>query len=385
MPFEGQPICLTDVQRDDLEEIARSNALPAGFVHRAKIVLLLAEGVSARAVETKLDVSRPTIAKWRRRFLEHRVEGLTNRHRGRPRWKLTVRLRARVLDATRRPPPDGTTHWSCRRLAAHLGVDKNIVQRVWREADLRPHRLARYVASNDPDFETKAADIIGLYLDPSRHAAVFCIDEKTAIQPLDRRDRVLPLSPGRVEHHGFEYKRHGTLSLYAALNVRTGEVQGKTTARHTSPDFVGFLGEVVATRAPDEEIHVILDNLFTHKTKLVEAVLDEHPNVTLHFTPTYSSWLNQVELWFSKVQRDVLSRGIFTSTADLARKLRRYIDAYSKRARPSAGSMPTPRGASPMGNVLQGQFTSSRQRRRSRVDERWRVDKGGRGGIDGDN
>ena len=163
---------------------------------------------------------------------------------------------------------------------------------------------------------------------------MFCIDEKTAIQALDRRDRVLPLSPGRVEHHGFEYKRHGTLSLYAVLNVRTGEVQGKTTAGHTRPDFMDFLREVVATRAPNEEIDVILDNLSTHKTKLVEAFLNEHPNVTLHFTPTYSSWLNQVELWFSKVQRDVLSRGIFTSTADLARKLRRYTDAYAKRANP---------------------------------------------------
>ncbi len=209
-----------------------------------------------------------------------------------------------------------------------------MVQRVWREADLRPHRLARYMASTDPDFETKAADIIGLYLDPPRHAAVFCIDEKTAIQALDRRDRVLPLSPGRVERHGFEYKRHGTLSLYAALNVQTSEVQGKPTARHTSRDFVDFLADVVATGAAEEEIHVILDNLSTHKTKLVEAFLDEHPNVTLHFTPTHSSWLNQVELWFSKVQRDVLSRGIFTSTADLARKLRRYIDAYAKRAKP---------------------------------------------------
>ena len=137
---------------------------------------------------------------------------------------------------------------------------------------------------------------------------MFCLDEKTAIQALDRRDRVLPLSPGRVERHGFEYKRHGTLSLYAALNVRTGDVVGKTTARHTSQDFVGFLGEVVATGEPGQEIHVILDNLSAHKTKLVEAFLDEHPSVTLHFTPTYSSWLNQVELWFSKVQRHVLSR-----------------------------------------------------------------------------
>ena len=163
---------------------------------------------------------------------------------------------------------------------------------------------------------------------------MFCLDEKTALQALDRRDRVLSLSPGRVERHGFEYKRHGTLSLYAALNVRTGDVVGKTTARHTSQDFVGFLGEVVATCEPVQEIHVILDNLSGHKTKLVEAFLDEHPNVRLHFTPTYSSWLNQVELWFSKVQRDVLSRGIFTSTADLARKPRRYIKAYAKQAKP---------------------------------------------------
>ena len=146
----------------------------------------------------------------------------------------------------------------------HPKICVPFVQRVWREADLRPQRLARYMASNDRDFETKAAEIIGLYLDPPRHAAVFCIDEKTAIQALDRRDRLLPLSPGRVERHGFEYKRHGTLSLYAALNVRTGEVQGKTTARHTSRDFVGFLGEVVATRESDEAIHVILDNLSAH-------------------------------------------------------------------------------------------------------------------------
>ena len=245
------------------------------------------------------------------------------------------RLRQAAPPATRRAPPDGTTPWSCRRLAAHFGVGKDIVQRVRREADLRPHRLARYVASNDPDFETKAADIIALYLDPPSHAAVFCIDEKTAIQALDGRDRVLPLSPGCVERHGLEYKRHGTLSLYAALNVRTGEVLGKRRRPGTpAGPFVAFLGEVVATREPDEEIHVILDNLSAHKRKLVEAFLDAHPNVTLHFTPTYSSWLNRVELWFSKVQRTLLSRGIFTSTADLARKPRPNINAYAKGAKP---------------------------------------------------
>ena len=258
-----------------------------------------------------------------------------------------------MLAATRRSPPDGTTHWSWRRLAAHLGVSKNIVQRVWREAELRPHRLARYMASTDPDFETKAADIIELYLDPPRHAAGFCLDEKTAIQALDRRDRVLPLSPGRVEGHGFKYKRHGTLSLYAALNIQTGDVVGKTTARHTSQDFLGFLGEVVATCEPDQEIRVILDNLSAHKTKLVAAFLEAHPNVTLHFTPTYSPWLNQVELWFSKVQRDVLARGVFTSTADLARKLRRYIKAYAKHAEPFRWKY-----ANPTRGIHHGKLTS---------------------------
>ena len=187
---------------------------------------------------------------------------------------------------------------------------------------------------SEPYFETKAAANIGLYLAPPRHAGVFCIDEKTGIHALDRPDRVLPPSPSPVARHGFEYKRHGTLSLYAALNVGTAEVQGKTTARQTRQDFVGFLGEVVATREPDEEIHAVLDKLSAHKAKTVAALLRKHPKVTLHVMPTYSWWRNHVELWFSKVQRDVLSRGIFTSTVAPARKLRLYIEAYAKRAKP---------------------------------------------------
>lgn len=334
MPFEGESIELSSKQRSDLDEIARSQSLPAGFVLRAKIVLLLAAGLSYDAIKKKLDTTAPTISRWKKRFLEQRLDGLETHRPGQPPVKLTVRLRAKVLNATRRPPADGSTHWSCRKLAKHLGISKDLVHRVWREADLKPHRLERYMASNDPDFESKATDIIGLYLYPPRHAAVFCVDEKTAIQALDRRDRVLPLSPGRAERHGFEYKRNGTLSLYAALNTKTGQVHGKTAAHHTSQDFVEFLAEVVAHCEPDREIHIILDNLSAHKTKKVTAFLDQHPNVAFHFTPTYSSWLNQVELWFSKVQRDVIARGIFTSTADLARKLRRYINAYSKDAKP---------------------------------------------------
>jgi transposase len=190
------------------------------------------------------------------------------------------------------------------------------------------------LASEHPDFESKAADIIGLYLDPPQHAAVFCVDEKTAIQALDRLDPVLPLSPGRAERHGFEYYRHGTLSLYAALDVKTGKVEGKTAKRHTSAEFIVFLWELVKKARWAKQIHIVLDNLSAHKTKAVEEFLAQNPKVRFHFTPTYSSWLNQVELWFAKIQRDVIARGVFTSVADLARKLRKYIRAYATSAKP---------------------------------------------------
>jgi transposase len=207
---------------------------------------------------------------------------------------------------------------------------------------LQPHRLDRYMRSTDPEFETKAADVLGLYLHPPQHAAVFCVDEKTAIQALDRLDPVLPLSPGRAERHGFEYYRHGTLSLYAALDTRTGEVVGQTAARHTSDDFVAFLQSVVDTQPRTRDVHIILDNLATHKTQKVRAFLAAHPRVQLHFTPTYSSWLNQVELWFAKIERDILARGIFTSVTDLKRKILRYIRRYNKDATPFRWSYADP-------------------------------------------
>ena len=226
------------------------------------------------------------------------------------------------------------THWSTRKLAAQLGVPFMTVQRIWCKHDIRPHRLDTHMVSNDPDFETKAADVIGLYLNPPVHAVVFCVDEKTAIQALDRKDRMLPLSPGRAESHGFEYKRNGTLSLFAALNTATGEVLGKTAPRHTSAQFVAFLTEVVSRHRTTQEIHVICDNVSSHKTPAVQTFLLDHPNVTMHYTPTYSSWLNQVENWFARIQRDVITRGVFTSTKDLDKKLMRYIRQYNKQAAP---------------------------------------------------
>ena len=290
--------------------------------------------IAVIALLIRLRTTAPTISRWKARFVLFGIDGLDTHHLGQSATVLTAALRARILSATRKKPRDGSTHWSCRKLASALGVSKDAVHRTWKGAGLKPHRLERYMASDDPDFESKAADIIGLYMNPPRHAAVFCVDEKTAIQALDRLDPVLPLSPGRAERHGFEYFRHGTLSLCAALDTATGRVHGKTSARHTSRDFLTFLKEVVSLCPRRKQIHIILDNLSAHKTKLVREFLEQNRRVHFHFTPTYSSWLNQVELWFARIERDVIARGIFTSVSDLARKLRRYINAYSANARP---------------------------------------------------
>lgn len=324
-------ITLTDAERMELTRRANSRAGRADDARRARLILLLDSGDTWAKLREKLGCNDAFIDRWSKRFQAERLAGLFSRHAGQEASRLTPRLEARILEWTvKRKPTDGSTHWSTRKLGEQLGISHMMVARVWRKHALRPHRLDRYMTSDDPDFETKAADIIGLYLNPPQHAAVFCVDEKTAIQALDRLDPVLPLSPGRAERHGFEYKRHGTLSLYAAFNTKTGEVLGKTAARHTSAEFVAFLTDLVVNQPRGKEIHVIADNLSAHKTDLVERFLAAHPKVHLHFTPTYSSWLNQVELWFAKIERDVIARGIFTSTSDLKRKLMRYIRKYNE-------------------------------------------------------
>ena len=325
---------VSDEQREELTKWSQSRTLPAGDVFRARLILALADGKSWTQIESELHTSRPTIGRWKERFEEDGIAGLDPRHKGSQPRTVTPAVQARVLRRTIRKPDDGSTHWSCRKMAASLGISKSTVQRIWVQARVKPHRLEHYMASNDPQFGEKAADIIGLYINPPQHAAVFCVDEKTAIQALDRLDPVLPLSPGRAERHGFEYYRHGTLSLYAALDVKTGKVEGKTARRHTSAEFVAFLAEIVQKANWAKEIHIILDNLSAHKTATVQEFLSSNPKVRFHFTPTYSSWLNQVEIWFAKIQRDVISRGVFTSVADLARKLRKYIRAFDKSARP---------------------------------------------------
>src|ERR1700681_852012 len=347
MPFGAEPLVLTEEERQELQQMTQSRTLPAGDVMRSRMVLLLADGVAYQKIQNLLDTTAPTIARWKRRFLQHRIAGLMEElHPGQQPSVRTPKLQAKVLAAIKEGPKDGSTHWSCRKLASRFHVSKDTIQRILAQADVRPHRLERYMASDDPDFETKAADVIGLYLAPPQHAAVFCVDEKTAIQALDRLDPVLPLSPGRLERHGFEYRRNGTLSLYAALDTKTGTVLGKTTARHTSEEFVAFLADLIARQPRGKEIHLIADNLSAHKTRRVEQFLAAHPKVHLHYTPTYSSWLNQVENWFARIERDVIARGVFTSVNDLARKLMRYIRHYNFAPKPIKWTYRDPHTAS---------------------------------------
>ena len=327
---------LTEAERAQLLAATRSRTIRAADVRRAKLILMLEDGESRDSIMRRLECDSRFISRWSSRFLSERLAGMYARHPGREPKQPPAKLEARVLNHTlKRKPAGGVTHWSSYKLAAALGdVSVSTVQRIWRKHNLRPQRLQKHMVSNDPDFEAKAADVIGLYLNPPAHAAVFCVDEKTAIQALDRKDRMLPLSPGRAESHGFEYKRNGTLSLFAALNTATGEVLGKTAQRHTSEQFVAFLGDIVASQPEQREVHVICDNVSSHKTPRVQQFLAEHRNVQMHFTPTYSSWLNQVENWFSRIQRDVITRGVFTSVKDLSRKLMRYIREHNKDPKP---------------------------------------------------
>ena len=340
--MEGN-LSLAPEEQAELQSRTRSRSLRAEDVRRARLILLLDAGKSYSQIQEILSCGATYISRWKARFVEQRIAGLYSRHPGRAVQKRTPRLEAQILNWTRRLPPDGSTHWSIRKLADHLHIPRMTVARVWQRAGLKPHRIERYMASDDPEFETKAADVIALYINPPQHAAVFCVDEKTAIQALDRLDPVLPLTPGRAERHGFEYYRHGTLSLYAALNTATGEVLGKTAARHTSEEFVAFLADIVANQRRGREIHIIADNLSAHKTQRVRDFLESHPKVQIHYTPTYSSRLNQVEIWFSKIERDVISRGIFTSLKDLSKKLMTYIRHHNRSPKPIKWSYRDPR------------------------------------------
>jgi transposase len=337
------PFHLPLPEQTRLEQLARSTRGPAGLARRARVLLLLAEGLSLRRIQAQTGMSPRRIRAWKQNWQEKGLDGLLDApRRGRPK-KLTTAREATLLAATEQPPPSGAvTHWSTRRLARRVGVSHMTVMRVWHKAGLQPHRVRGYMASPDPQFEAKAKDILGLYLDPPKNTAVFCIDEKTAIQALDRSQPALPLRPGQVERRAVEYVRHGTVSLFAALEVPTGKVLGRCAPRHTSAEFVEFLDQAVRAHRR-KTTHVILDNLAVHKTPLVRDWQKQHPNVHFHFTPTYASWLNQVEIWLGMITRDCIRRGVFHSVPDLMHKILTYIRQYNRNAQPFRWTYTNPR------------------------------------------
>jgi transposase len=316
--------------RAALESRLRSRKVSRSYAERARIVLLSAEGMSKAEISERLEVTGPTVSKWRQRFRQAGVEGLEDAPRsGRP-TKLSAAKVERILHLTTKRIPKEATHWSTRLMARYAGVTQWQVRQVWAAADLKPHRLRSFKISHDPQFSEKVVDVVGLYLDPPDHAVVLSVDEKTQIQALDRTQPMLPLRPGQIERRTHDYKRHGTASLYAAFDIATGEVLGRVTQRHRSREFVAFLRQIDQAQPAPVDLHLILDNSSTHKTEQVQRFLAAHPRFHFHFTPTSASWLNAVETWFSQLERRALYRGVFTSVADLRAELHRYIRAHNQ-------------------------------------------------------
>jgi transposase len=325
-------LVLGATERLQLEAWTRSTAMRAGLVERARIVLAVADGDGTSAVAGRLGVSRPTVIKWRERFATGGIEALVDAPRaGRPKRLDDAAIIAATLD----PPPArlGVTHWSTRLLARELQISDASVARAWRRYLVQPFRRETFKFSTDPELEAKVRDVVGLYLDPPAKAVVLCVDEKSQIQALDRTQPILPLRPGLPERASHDYKRHGTTTLFAALEVATGRVTDACYERHRSDEFLAFL-KLVARTYPRRRLCLVVDNYQTHKHPAVAAWLQRHPRITLHFTPTSASWLNLVEVFFSIISRQAIRRGSYTSVRDLIAAIRRFIDGWNERCQP---------------------------------------------------
>jgi transposase len=323
---------ISDDDRAMLVSWTRSSSVRAGLVMRAKIVLAAADGEGTSAIARRVGVSRPTVILWRDRYVEAGVDGLHDAPRpGRPK---TVDDAA-ILAATLEPPPDSlaVTHWSTRLLAGRLEVSDATVARAWRRYGVQPWRRETFKFSTDPQLEAKVRDVVGLYLNPPAKAVVLCVDEKSQIQALDRTAPILPLRPGLPERATHDYVRHGTTTLFAALEVATGKVTDACYDRHGKAEFGDFLKKV-ARAYPRRELHVVVDNYHTHKHAEINTWLARHPRITLHFTPTSGSWLNLVEVFFGIITRQAIRRGTFTSVKDLITAIERFIDGWNQRCHP---------------------------------------------------
>jgi transposase len=323
---------IPDEDRATLQSWSRSTSIKAGLVTRAKIVLAAGDGLGTSAISSKLGVSRPTVIQWRERYAAEGLAGLEDDPRsGRPKTVDDAAILAMTLD----PPPErlGVTHWSTRLLAAELRVGDATVARTWRKYCVQPWRRGTFKFSTDPELVAKVHDVVGLYLNPPQKAVVLCVDEKSQIQALDRTAPILPMRPGLPEKATHDYKRNGTATLFAALEVATGKVTDAVYERHGKAEFLAFIKQV-AKAYPRRELHVVLDNYHTHKHADVDAWLAKNPRITLHFTPTSGSWMNMVEIFFGIITRQAIRRGSFANIKELMVAISRFIDGWNDRCHP---------------------------------------------------
>ena len=327
---------LDEQQREQLEAFAKSRSLPHALVMRAKIVLAAAEGEQSKVIAQRYGLNRSTVGKWRTRFASQGIEGLYDELRsGRPRSIVDEQI-SQLVRKTLQSKPKGATQWSVRQMAGATGISKSTIQRVWRAFGLKPHRQEAFKLSTDPFFVEKLRDVVGLYLNPPENALVLCVDEKSQCQALERTQPMLPMGLGYVEGVTHDYVRHGTTTLFAALDIANGQVLTDCHSRHRHQEFLSFLRRIDAAVPPMLAVHVVLDNNAVHKHAAVKGWLARHSRYHLHFVPTYSSWLNQVERWFSLITQRAIRRGSFRSVKELVQKIDQFVTTYNAQAKPFA-------------------------------------------------
>lgn len=327
-------VVLSPLERAELTQWAQSRSLPHALVQRAQAILLAAEGLANTEVAQRVGLSHPMVGHWRRRFHRARLAGLYDAPRsGRPRTHDDAAV-ARLLRTVLRAPPPDVTHWTVRTVAARTGISKSTVQRYFQLFGVQPHRTKTFTLSPDPFFVEKVRDVVGLYLRPPAHALVLCVDEKSQIQALERTQPHLPLGLGYVEGITHTYTRHGTTTLFAALDVQSGTVLAQCKARHRHQEFLAFLRHIDASVPAHLDIHLILDNYATHKHAKVRSWLARRPRYQVHFTPTYASWLNQVEIWFGLISRQAVRRGSFRTVRELIRRIDTFVTRYNQTSTP---------------------------------------------------
>ncbi len=329
-----QQLVLTDEERDRLQSLAHRARSQSALARRARVVLACAEGLDNQTVAKKLRCSRGMVGKWRARFLEARLEGLYDEPRpGAPR-KVSDAEVEQVVIQTLESTPRGETHWSTRGLAKATGLSRMTISRIWQAFGLQPHRRDAFKLSPDPQLIEKVRDIVGLYMNPPDHAVVLCVDEKSQIQALDRTQPLLPMQPGQLERGTHDYKRNGTTSLFAALELKTNRVIGQLHRRHRSQEFRAFLDTIDANVPTTLDVHIVLDNYGTHKTALIRKWFAKRPRFHFHFTPTYGSWINLVERWFAEITNKRIRRGVFRSVTELESAIREYIAVHNEDPKP---------------------------------------------------